>query len=68
MEDYTQPEGEVHLEPTRENRSSEQPEVQPITKQERKREKKSSKKESKTSSSPKKLSPSGRSTMLERGL
>ena len=37
MEEYTQPEWEVHLEPTRENRSSEQPEVQPVTKQQRKK-------------------------------
>ena len=33
MEEYTQLEGEVHLEPSRENRSSEQSEVQPVTKQ-----------------------------------
>ena len=37
MEEYTQPEGEVHLEPTRENLPSEQPEVQPVSKQQRKR-------------------------------
>ena len=37
MEEYTQPEGEVHLEHTRENRPSEQPEVQPVTKQQRKK-------------------------------
>ena len=37
MEEYTQPEGEVHLEPSRENRPSEQPEVQPVSKQQRKR-------------------------------
>ena len=37
MEEYTQTEGEVHLEPERENRSSEQPEVQPVTKQQRKK-------------------------------
>ena len=37
MEEYTQPEGEVHLEPARENRPSEQPEVQPVTKQQRKK-------------------------------
>ena len=33
MEEYTQPEGEVHLEPSRENRPSEQPEVQTVSKQ-----------------------------------
>ena len=37
MEEYTQPEGEVHLEPARENKQSEQPEVQPVTKQQRKK-------------------------------
>ena len=37
MEEYTQPEEEVHLEPTRENRPSEQPEVQPVAKQQRKK-------------------------------
>ena len=37
MEEYTQPEGEVHLEPSRENRSSKQPEVQPVTKQQRRK-------------------------------
>ena len=35
MEEYTQPEGEVHLEPARENRPSEQPKVQQVTKQQR---------------------------------
>ena len=35
MEEYAQSEGEVHLEPTRENRPSEQPEFQPVTKQQR---------------------------------
>ena len=37
MEDYTQTEGEVHLEPTMENRQSKQPEVQPVTKQQRRK-------------------------------
>ena len=37
MEEYAQPEGKVHLEHTRENRTSEQPEVQPVTKQQRKK-------------------------------
>ena len=37
MEEYTQPEGEVHLEPLRENRPLEQPEVQQVSKQQRKR-------------------------------
>ena len=37
MEEYTQPEGEVDLEPSRENRPSEQPEVQPVTKQQRRK-------------------------------
>ena len=36
MEEYTQPRGEVHLKPSRENGPSEQPEVQPISKQQRK--------------------------------
>ena len=40
MEEYTQLEGEVHLEPSRENRPSEQPEVQPVSKQQRKKGKK----------------------------
>ena len=37
MEEYTQPEGEVHLETSRENRPSKQPEVQPVSKQQIKR-------------------------------
>ena len=37
MEENTQPEGEVHLEPAKENRPSGQPEVQPVTKQQRKK-------------------------------
>ena len=37
MEEYTLTEGEVHLELERENRPSEQPEVQPVTKQQRKK-------------------------------
>ena len=37
MEEYTQPEGEVHMEPSRENRPLEQPEVQPVSKQHRKK-------------------------------
>ena len=37
MEEYIHIEGEVHLEPERENRPSEQPEVQPITKQQRRK-------------------------------
>ena len=37
MEEYTQTEGEVHLEPARENRPSKQPEVQPVTKQQRRK-------------------------------
>ena len=37
MEEYTQLEGEVHLEPARENRPSEQPEVQSVTKQHKKK-------------------------------
>ena len=37
MEEYTQPEGEVHLEPARENRPSEQPKVQPVTKKPRRK-------------------------------
>ena len=37
MEEHAQPEGEVHLEPTEENRASEQPEVQPVARQQRKR-------------------------------
>ena len=36
MEEYAQPEEEVHLKPTRENRPSEQPEVQPFVRQQRK--------------------------------
>ena len=37
MEEHAQPEGEVHLEPTGENRPSEQPEVQPVARQQRKK-------------------------------
>ena len=37
MEEYAQPEGEVHLKPTRENRPSEQSEVQPVARQQRKK-------------------------------
>ena len=37
MEEHAQPEGEVHLEPTEENRVSEQPEVQPDARQQRKK-------------------------------
>ena len=37
MEEYAQPEGEVHLEPTRENRPSEQPKVQPVARQQMKK-------------------------------
>ena len=37
MEEYTQTEGEVHLEPTMKNRASKQPEVQPVTKQQRRK-------------------------------
>ena len=37
MEEYTQTEGEVHLEPEGENRPSEQLEVQPVTNQQRKK-------------------------------
>ena len=37
MEEHAQPEGEVHLETTEENRASEQPEVQPIARQQRKK-------------------------------
>ena len=68
MEEHTQPEGEVRLEPARENRPLEQREVHQLQSNRGKKEKKSSKKEMKTNSSQKKLSPSGRSTMLERGL
>ena len=37
MEEYTQTEGEVHLEPERENRPSKQPEEQSVTKQQRRK-------------------------------
>ena len=37
MEEYAQTEEEVHLEPIMENRPSEQPEVQPVTKQQRRK-------------------------------
>ena len=37
MEEYTQPKGEVHLEPARENKPSEQPEVQSVTRQHKKK-------------------------------
>ena len=35
MEEYAPPKGEVHLEPKRENRLSEQPEVQPVRNKQR---------------------------------
>ena len=57
MEEYTQPDGEVHLDPSRENRPSEQPDVQ------EEGEKKKSKKKRNTNSYQKRLSPSGKSTM-----
>ena len=68
MEEYTQPKGEVHLEPSRENKPSEQPEVQPVSKKQRKMGKEKQQNERKTNSYQKKLSPSGRSTMPVRGL
>ena len=37
MEEHAQPEEEVHLEPTEKNRPSEQPEVQPVSRQQRKK-------------------------------
>ena len=37
MGEYTHTEGEVHLEPERENMQSKQPEVQQVTKQQRKK-------------------------------
>ena len=37
IEEYTQTEGEAHLEPTMENRPSKQPEVPPVTKQQRRK-------------------------------
>ena len=37
MEEHAQPEEEVHLEPTEENRPSEQPEVQPVARQQRRK-------------------------------
>ena len=37
MEEYTQPDGEVHLEPSRENKPPEQPEVQTVSKQQARR-------------------------------
>ena len=37
IEEYTQPDGEVHLEPSRENRQPEQPEVQTVSKQQARR-------------------------------
>ena len=37
MEEHAQPKGEVHLEPTEENRLSEQPEVQQVARQQRKK-------------------------------
>ena len=37
MEEHAQPEGEVHLEPTEENRPSEQQEVQPVVRQQKRK-------------------------------
>ena len=68
MEEYTQPEGEVHLEPSRENRPSKNQKFNQFPSNREKGEKKSSKKERKMISYQKKLSPSGRSTMLVRVL
>ena len=39
MEEHAQPEEEVHLEPTEENRPSDKPEVQPVARQQRRKEK-----------------------------
>ena len=47
MEEYTHTEGEVHLEPARENGPSEQPEVQPVTKQQRRKGKEKQQEEEK---------------------
>ena len=47
MEEYTQPEGEVRQEPTRENLPSEPSEVQPVSKQQRKRGKEKQQEEEK---------------------
>ena len=76
MEEHAQPEGEVHLEPTgevhlettEENRPSEQPEVQPVVKQQKRKGKERRQEEEKMSSSQKKLIPYGKSTMQERDL
>ena len=68
VEEYTQIEGEVHLEPTEENRLSEQPEVQPDARQQRKKGKEKQQKKERMSSSQKKPFLYGRSTIQEKGL
>ena len=45
IEEHAQPEGEVHLEPTEEDRVSEQPEVQPVARQQKKKGKERKKEE-----------------------
>ena len=45
MEEHAQPEEEVHLEPIEENRPSEQPEVQPVARQQRRKGKERQKEE-----------------------
>ena len=68
MEEHAQPKGEVHLEPTEENRPSEQAEDQLQGNREKRGKKSSKKKKKKMSLSQKKPFPYGRSTMQERGL
>ena len=75
MEEHAQPEEEVHLEPmgevhletTEENRTSEQPEVQPVERQQ-KRKGKERRQEEEEDESQKKLIPYGRSTTQGRDL
>ena len=68
VEEHAQPEWEIHLEPTEENRASEQPEVQPVARQQRKKGKEGIKKKKKMSSSQMKPFLYGRSTMQARDL
>ena len=76
MEEHAQPEEEVHLEPTgevhlettEENRTSEQPEVQPVERQHKRKGKERRQEEERRSSFQKKLIPYGRSTTQGRDL
>ena len=68
MEEYTQNEGETHLEPTMENRLSEQPEVPPVTKQQRRKGKERQQEEEEDDFVSEEAFSNWKKTMQERGL